>query len=165
MRKSKRIRICAIKNVTRLNHTWFLSFYSFVLVSWSGEHSSFLRDYLGIVPKWRNHHPLPEVVQIFQIILLNIYMLQSNREHLKINTSPRLIWRRPEPSLVLSVWIKVPQRWLFVPSLSQLLANDPSIISDTQSADKWRDLDEIKDNCNISLIDRPPPIFAPHVEH
>ena len=29
-----------------------------------------------------------------------------------------------------------------MPSLSQLLANDPSIISDTQSADKWRDLDE-----------------------
>ena len=50
--------------------------------------------------------------------------------------------------------------WLFVPSLSQLLANDPSIISDTQSADKWRDLDEIKDNCNISLIDSPPPISA-----
>ena len=63
-------------------------------------------------------------------------------------------------SLPISVWIKVPRRWLFVPSLSQLLANDPSIISDTQSADKWRDLDEIKDNCNISLIDRPPPIFA-----
>ena len=52
------------------------------------------------------------------------------------------------------------RRWLFVPSLSQLLANDPSIISDTQSADKWRDLDEIKDNCNISLIDSPPPISA-----
>ena len=61
---------------------------------------------------------------------------------------------------MFSVWIKVPRRWLFVPSLSQLLANDPSIISDTQSADKWRDLDEIKDNCHISLIDRPPPIFA-----
>ena len=65
------------------------------------------------------------------------------------------IWRRPDRTLKLPVWIKVPPRWLFAPSLSQLLANDPSIISDTQSADKWRDLDEIKDNCNISLIDRP----------
>ena len=79
----------------------------------------------------------------------------SDRLKFKTNTSPWLIWRRPELSLALSVWIKVPPRWLFVPSLSQLLANDPSIISDTQSADKWRDLDEIKDNCNISLIDRP----------
>ena len=65
------------------------------------------------------------------------------------------LWRRPDRTLKLPVWIKVPPRWLFAPSLSQLLANDPSIISDTQSADKWRDLDEIKDNCNISLIDRP----------